>query len=218
MSRRSWLAAVAMAVGSTWIKELSEPPHDPGAAPGARRAALGLTLGSGLGAGVAGVLAQCGPWPMVLPYLVHAALTLAVLPLLPGRPEARPADGPTGSLRARAAVPVVRHPRFLRVVLPMAPWIFATSGVAYAILPQVVGGQLGRWGLAAAAGSPRAALIAGAPAGGPARRRPLTWSRMGSADEQADIDEGVVRARSAGGAVGRAGGGRGARRARTGPW
>ena len=147
--------AIAMAVGTTWTKELSEAPYDPSAHPstGARRAALSLTLGFGLGAGVGGVLAQWGPWPMVTPYVVHLALTTAVLPLLLLRsPETRhrhvvEAD-PDVVRRAGFKVPAVRHPRFLRVVLPMTPWVFGAAGVAYATMPQVVGGQLGHWDLA----------------------------------------------------------------------
>jgi MFS family permease len=145
--------AIAMAVGTTWAKELSEAPYDTSALPGAgaRRSALSLTLGFGLGAGVGGVLAQWGPWPMVTPYVVHLALTAAVLPLLLRSPEthhrhAAPAD--PNVRRAGFKVPAVRHPRFLRVILPMAPWIFGAAGVAYATMPQIVGGQLGRWDLA----------------------------------------------------------------------
>jgi MFS family permease len=145
--------AIAMAVGTTWTKELSEPPFDTVAKPGAgaRRPALALTLGFGLGAGVAGVLAQWGPWPMVTPYLVHVVLTAAVIPLLLRCPETRPraAGGVVDRAGAsRFGVPAARHPRFLRVVLPMAPWIFGAAGVAYATMPQVVGGRLGHWDLA----------------------------------------------------------------------
>ena len=75
--------AVAMAVGSTWSKELADADPASAAGAGAKRAALWLTLGFGLGAGVAGALAEWGPWPMALPYLVHAALAAAVLPFLP---------------------------------------------------------------------------------------------------------------------------------------
>ncbi|GAA4859680.1 MFS transporter [Pseudonocardia benzenivorans] len=137
--------AIAMAVGSTWVKELSEPPYDDApAGTGARRAALALTLGFGLGAGVAGVLAQWGPWPMELPYVVHVVLTAAVLPLLVRVPETVPG----GTRRPAPIARAVRHPRFLRVVVPMAPWIFGSAGVAYAIMPQLVGDRLGSWGLA----------------------------------------------------------------------
>lgn len=127
--------AVAMAVGTTWVTELSDRPGV-----GARRAALWLTAGFGLGAGVAGVLAQWGPAPMVLPYLVHVVLAAVILPFLPRLPETR-------REAARPGFSGVRHPRFKRVILPMAPWIFGSAGVAYAIMPQLVGDRLGSWGL-----------------------------------------------------------------------
>jgi hypothetical protein len=140
---------IAMAVGTSWVKELSQPPHDLTAdsGAGARRAALGLTLGFGLGAGVAGSLAQWGPWPLVLPYVVHAGLVLPALVLLRGAPESRTQPAP-GSLWSLLRVPAVAHRRFLRVVLPMAPWIFGSAGIAYAVTPTLVVDRVGSWGLA----------------------------------------------------------------------
>jgi MFS family permease len=72
--------ALAMVVGTTWIKELSQ--YDANPATLARRASLTLTLGFGIGAGVSGTLAQWGPAPALLPYAVHVLLSLAALPLL----------------------------------------------------------------------------------------------------------------------------------------
>ncbi len=45
------VTGIAMAVGTTWVKELSQPPWDPGAdqGAGARRAALALSAGFGAG-------------------------------------------------------------------------------------------------------------------------------------------------------------------------
>jgi len=134
--------AVAMAVGTTWVTELSERDGVTRGA-GARRASMWLTAGFALGAGLAGVLAQWAPWPMVTPYVVHAVLAVAVLPLLPALPETRDATEDDGGPRFAG----VRHPRFTRVILPMAPWIFGSAGVAYAIMPQLVGDRLGAWGL-----------------------------------------------------------------------
>ncbi|WP_329059533.1 MFS transporter [Amycolatopsis sp. NBC_01480] len=134
--------AVAMAVGSTWIKELSDAV--PGGAPdlGTRRAALCLTLGLGIGPGAAGVLAQWAPWPMVLPFAVHIGLAVVALGFaLRGRET-------LGQATARVRPVTTRHPRFRRVILPMAPWIFGSCGVAYAIMPQLVDDQLGSWSLA----------------------------------------------------------------------
>ena len=157
--------AVAMAVGSTWVKELSDlaPGADPDTGTG--RGALWLTLGLGVGSGVAGSLAQWARWPMVLPYLVHVALAMLVLPALFGSPETRDVSkvtslashdstatlltsGPVSGTGARGRFEAVRHPRFRRVIVPMAPWIFGSAGVAYAIMPQLVGSRLGSWGLA----------------------------------------------------------------------
>ncbi|WP_229718705.1 MFS transporter [Nocardia jinanensis] len=133
--------AVAMAVGTTWVTELAAGTGR-GPAAGARRAALWLTLGFGFGAGVAGLLAQWGPAPMVLPYFVHVLLAAAVLPAVLRTPETRPAGTGAGGRFSG-----LRHPRFRRVVLPMAPWIFGSAGVAYAVMPQLVGDRVGEWGL-----------------------------------------------------------------------
>lgn len=142
--------AVAMAVGSTWIKELSDAV--PGGAPdlGTRRAALCLTLGLGIGPGAAGVLAQWAPWPMVLPFAVHIGLAAVALVFARrGRETLSPrTPGRTTAQLSRTRPVTTRHPRFRRVILPMAPWIFGSCGVAYAIMPQLVDDQLGSWSLA----------------------------------------------------------------------
>ncbi|MEU1339004.1 MFS transporter [Streptomyces sp. NPDC005827] len=145
---------IAMSVGSSWVKELSIGA-DSGLA--ARRAALCQTAGFALGAGVAGALAQWGPWPMVIPYIVHILLTVAIPVLLLRVPETRPASPATtagsGQGLVRGLVDDLRVPaparrRFRLVVLPMAPWVFGAAGLAYAVMPQLVESHLGRWGLA----------------------------------------------------------------------
>jgi hypothetical protein len=140
---------IAMAVGSSWVKELSTAPFDPtaDAGAGARRASLWLTIGLGLGAGVAGVLAQWGPWPTALPYLVHVLVTLPVLVLLPRVPESRSRQQGL-RLVDTLRVPSASHRRFLRVIAPTAPWIFGSAGIAYAVTPQLMAGRTGTWGLA----------------------------------------------------------------------
>ncbi|MBM9468207.1 MFS transporter [Nakamurella leprariae] len=139
---------VAMSVGTSWMKELSSSPFDPGAGPtaGARRPSLTLTLGFGLGAAVTGSLAQWGPAPTVTPYLLHGALTTAALVVLLTAPESLPAQRrTTRSWWRDLAIPSAGHRRFVRLVLPAAPWVFAAAGVAYAIMPSVVQDRLGSW-------------------------------------------------------------------------
>lgn len=123
---------LAMAVGGSWIKELSSPPWDAGDA-GARRAAMSLTAGFGLGAGIAGVLAQWAPAPTVLSYGVNVALALAAAALLIAAPETR-APGGHG---IAAGMPAVDR-RVLLVVLPVAPWVFGAAASAYAVLPALM--------------------------------------------------------------------------------
>lgn len=128
---------LVMAVGTAWVKELSQAPFDPTAKPGsgAGRAALALTTGFGLGAGVAAALAQFGPAPQQTPYLVHIALALASCTVLWRVPETRTNRGERRPLIEDLKIPSATHRRFLFVVVPMAPWVFGTAASAYAILP-----------------------------------------------------------------------------------
>jgi MFS family permease len=135
----------AMSVGTSWVKELSAPPFDPDAdaGAGARRASLALTAGFGLGAGVAGLLTQWAPHPLVMPYLAHITVTLAATVLLLTRgPETRTEPAP-GSWWRNLQVPSAGHRRFVRVVLPMAPWVFTAAGIAYAVIPSLNEARLG---------------------------------------------------------------------------
>lgn len=143
---------LAMGVGTAWVTELSERAGaDPTA--GARRASLSLTAGFLIGAGVAAGLAQWGPWPAHTTYLLHMALTVAAGIVLLTAPETvRSRAGRASSARERLTprtvldllrVPAAAHQRFLRVVLPVGPWVFGAAGTAYAVLPAVLGGQAG---------------------------------------------------------------------------
>ena len=137
---------VGMSVGSSWIKELSDPAHDATASAisGAKRSSLTLTLGFAIGAGVTGSLAQFAPLPGQLPYAIHLLLCLLAAAALLTAPESLPRElRARGSLRDDLRVPSAAHPVFVRLVLPAAPWVFAAAGVAYAILPSTVEDRIG---------------------------------------------------------------------------
>ncbi|MFD0441370.1 MFS transporter [Streptomyces chartreusis] len=140
---------IAMAVGNSWLKELSQPPHDTDAdtGAGARRASTAFTLGSGLGALAAGSLAQWGPRPEVLPFLLQMAVAVPFLWLVRRVPETSP-GGLGGPLRRQLRVPAAGHRRFVRVVAIAAPWLFACAALAYGYLPVLLSDATGRWGLA----------------------------------------------------------------------
>lgn len=133
---------LAMAVGGSWLKELSAPPWGDGTS-GARRAAMSLTAGFGLGAGAAGVLAQWGPAPAVLAYACNAALALAAAAVLTVAPETRQRHDSGRPWWTDLAVPVRARRRFLLVVLPVAPWVFGAAGSAYAVLPALMTDRAG---------------------------------------------------------------------------
>lgn len=144
---------LVMAVGTTWVKELSDAAAHASGVPdggaGARRAGLALTLGFLVGAGVAAVLAQWAPWPTHMAYLLHGALAAAAGVWVVGVPETRRAaglgadGGGRGRLLDDLRVPAVAHRRFLRVVVPVAPWVFGCAGSAYAVLPGLVSDRAG---------------------------------------------------------------------------
>lgn len=136
---------IGMAVGGSWIKELSalDPRTAPGA--GARRQAMSLTAGFALGAGVAGILAQWAPWPTHLAYLVHIGICVVAGAGMISVPETRPAV--PRAQRARLIddlkIPAAAHRRFLTVVVPLAPWVFGAASVAYAVLPSLMADRSG---------------------------------------------------------------------------
>jgi MFS family permease len=172
------VTGIAMAVGTSWVKELSQAPWDPGAdaGAGARRAALAVSAGFGAGPLVAGLLAQWAPLPMELPYLVHVVLTLAVVAAVAGVPETRRA----GAFRPGLRVHLPR--RFRRVVAPMAPWAFGAPALAFAVQPAALGSRLAGFGLVYATLLTTVTLGIGVVVQAWARRlSPVAGSRLGLA-------------------------------------
>lgn len=148
---------VAMAVATTWVKELSDVDT---AGSGARRAALALTLGFGVGPLVGGPLAQYGPMPMELPYLVHVLLMIPIVWGLRRGAETAPAD-PARSLWRDLRVPTAAHPRFLWLVLPAAPWVFGAAALSYAVQPALIAPSTGDQGMVVATGITVVSLAVG---------------------------------------------------------
>ncbi|WP_345421845.1 MFS transporter [Pseudonocardia xishanensis] len=182
------VTGVAMAVGSTWVKELSQAPHDPGSDPaaGARRAALSLSAGFGVGPAIGGVLAQWAPLPMELPYVAHILLTVPVIVLVARAPETLQARVGSRGWLADLRVPAVAHPRFRGLVLPLAPWVFAGPALSFAVQPAALGAaRTAGFGLVFATLLTAVTLSAGVGIQSAARRldsrNPLAGGRLGLA-------------------------------------
>ncbi|MGV9819607.1 MFS transporter [Nocardia xishanensis] len=131
---------LAMAVGSSWLKELSQPPYGPAlpAGTGARRSAMSLTGGFAIGAGTAGVLAQWAPLPNTLAYLINAALCLASAAWMSRAPETVPPHENPRRLSDDLKIPAAGHRRFRYVALPAALWLFTSAATAYAVMPTLM--------------------------------------------------------------------------------
>ena len=140
---------IAMAVGSSWLKELSQPPFDPAAdhSSGARRSSPAFLLGAGLGALVAGLIAQWGPAPEVLPFLIHIGVTVPFAFVVAAAPETHRSGRVAGPWWRQLRVPSAGHRRFVRVVAIAAPWLFASAAIGYGYLPTQLSGATGSWGL-----------------------------------------------------------------------
>jgi MFS family permease len=133
--------AIAMVVGSSWVKELS---NDVVGSTAARRASLTLTAGFGLGPLVSGLLARFAPAPTVVPYVVHVVLTLVAGAALLRAVETRaPAGADRRPLLADLGVPREVRRRFLGVIVPGAPWVFGCAGLAFAVTPALVAAKVG---------------------------------------------------------------------------
>ncbi|MFH8408978.1 MFS transporter [Streptomyces sp. NPDC018019] len=165
-------AGALLTAGSVWIKELSSAPHDPHTAPGtaARRSGLFLSAGFASGGLAAALIAQWAPYPMVMAYVPHLALSAAAAVAAARAPETgRSATGGGADRRATEAAPRPATHRatgdaphhdtdadhraadrsssafFRRLVAPVAPWVFAAPTIAFVTLPGLVGAHLDGW-------------------------------------------------------------------------
>lgn len=169
----------AFGAGTAWLRETSLPPYgkaDHGEV--ARRAAVAMTTGFALGPLVAGLLAEWGPAPTVVPYLPHIALLVAVLPALVRVPETITVTA--GEEKAAVRLRPESAGRFRRVVVPMAPWVFAAPVIGFALLPSIVGTDHATEGIALTAAITSLTALAGVLIQPLARRLDRPWAHAGA--------------------------------------
>jgi MFS family permease len=144
-------AGGVMSAGATWLLELSLRAasarglsRDAATGAGARRATIALSCGFGFGPLFSGVIAQYGPAPTAVPFAAHVVLLGGMLAIARGAPE-------TVERGARAAArPMLRIEldragwrRFVRGVVPMAPFVFALPTIPTASMPGMLDHALG---------------------------------------------------------------------------
>ena len=124
------VSGVVFSVANAWLQELAGPGGQQSAA---TRGAVSTSLGFATAPAMSGLLAQYGPAPTTLPYLVHVAVLtvgLAVLLLVPETVH----DRRRGRLMHLGLPPEARRP-FWAVLAPTAFGVFAFPALAATLLP-----------------------------------------------------------------------------------
>jgi predicted MFS family arabinose efflux permease len=127
------VSGVVFSVANAWLQELAGPDRQRSAA---IRGAVSTSLAFAIAPAMSGVLAQYGPAPTTLPYLVHVAvlvLGLAALTLVPETVH-EPRPGPFFQL----GLPREGRRAFWTVLAPTAFGVYAFPTVAATLLPLLV--------------------------------------------------------------------------------
>lgn len=127
------VSGVVFSVANAWLQELAGPEGQRSAA---TRGAVSTSLGFAIAPAMSGVLAQYGPAPTTLPYLVHVAVLVVGLGALLAVPETVHERRP-GRLMHLGLPPEARRP-FWAVLAPTAVGVFAFPAVAATLLPLLV--------------------------------------------------------------------------------
>ena len=129
-------AGAVFSVGSAWLVEAARRD---GRWSGARTAAVTMTGGFAIGPVVAGLIGEWGPWPLVLPYLLHAGALMATVAIAWTVKETLP----TRTVRHEEHLPGPFRPGMLRasilVIAPLAVCVYAFPASAVAGIPVLIG-------------------------------------------------------------------------------
>jgi hypothetical protein len=120
-------------VANAWLQELAGPERQRSAA---TRGAVSTSLAFAIAPAMSGLLAQYGPAPTTLPYLVHVAVLLFGLAALAVVPETVHARSPGPFLQL--GLPPEARRAFWTVLAPTAFGVFAFPTVALTLLPLLV--------------------------------------------------------------------------------
>jgi MFS family permease len=127
------VSGVVFAVANAWLQELAGPDGQRSAA---TRGAVSTSLGFAIAPAMSGLLAQYGPAPTTLPYLVHVAVLVVGLAALVVVPETVHTRRPGPFLQL--GLPPEGRRAFWTVLAPTAFGVFAFPTVAATLLPLLV--------------------------------------------------------------------------------
>jgi MFS family permease len=127
------VSGVVFSVANAWLQELAGPGGQRSAA---TRGAVSTSLAFAVAPAMSGVLAQYGPAPTTLPYLVHVAVLVVGLAVLATVPETVHGRQPARFMTL-GLPPEARRP-FWAVLAPTAVGVFAFPTIAATLLPLLV--------------------------------------------------------------------------------
>jgi MFS family permease len=127
-----------LGVGAAWLFELLGPGQE-------QRAAVTTTVVTFTGFGIGPITSALFYWlvpaPLVVPFVVHAAVTAVVVIFMLAIPETHPASH-DHQVRISLGVPHNARRAFWLVVAPAAIWVFAFPSTSFALFPVLVGDSL----------------------------------------------------------------------------
>ena len=130
------VSGAVLGVSAAWLQELMGRGNE-------ERAAVWSTLitfgGFGFGPPISALFDSLLPNPLVLPFVVHAVATLAVVPSLLAVPETTDPDTRPSRVTIDLGVPARARPLFWRIVVPAAVWVFAFPSTSFALFPVILG-------------------------------------------------------------------------------
>lgn len=129
-------SGTVFSVGSAWLVETA---HRRGSYAGPRTAAVAMTGGFAIGPAYSGLIGEWGPWPLVLPYLLHVVILLVALRLSWSVAESLIRAPVTAEAPPTGAFLPGAWRSALLVVAPLAVCVYAFPASTIAAVPVLVG-------------------------------------------------------------------------------
>ena len=127
------VSGAVLSIGSAWMQEMLGAGQE-------QTAALVSTVltygGFGLGPPISALIFELGVAPLVLPYLIHVAATVLIVPLMVKLPES--SQRSTEPIRLKLGVPEGGRSLFRRRIAPAAMWVFCFPSTAFALFPVII--------------------------------------------------------------------------------
>ncbi|MEO5666095.1 MAG: MFS transporter [Nocardioides sp.] len=130
------VSGTVFSVGSAWLVESAVRRRS---ASGPRVAAVTMTAGFGVGPAISGLIGEWGPWPLVLPYLLHVVALALALVVAWGVAETLDRVDGDRHVVAPSAFRDGEGRTFLLVVAPLAVCVYAFPASAVAGVPVLIG-------------------------------------------------------------------------------